>query len=102
MFADNLVYGPTEPPVTDHPAYRYLASNLSDLMTLFDPSAVVLAGGMLNGRNGATAWMIDEVVRASRDRSGSPRVTVYHVFAGRDAGLVDAASLVLAANSETP
>ena len=77
----------------DNPAYLYLASNLSDLVALFDPPVVVLAGGMLNGRNGATAWLIEQVVRHSRERSRC--LNVRHAFAGRDAGLVGAASLIL-------
>ena len=87
----------TETPVMiDDPAYVYLTSNLSNLVALFDPSAVVLAGGMLNARNSSTSWMIGQVERDSRKRPGRPGVTVHHAFAGRDAGLVGAASLILA------
>lgn len=38
-------------------SYAYVGSNLLDMMALFDPSAVVVAGGMLNGRNTAMSTL---------------------------------------------
>ncbi len=95
--------GPIEPAVNVvDPAYLYLASNLSDLVALLDPPAVVLAGGMLNGRNDATAWLINQVVREAHDRSGRSTLAIHHAVAGPDAGLVGAASLILAAGLGEP
>lgn len=75
-------------------SYAYVGSNLLDMIALFDPSAVVVAGGMLNGGNEGTNWMLKRIglLCASMNKS---EPFIYQPFAGRDAGLIGAASLLM-------
>jgi glucokinase len=82
--------------VEESRVYAALASNLSDLLDLFDPTAVVLAGGMLNGGGSGVGWLITAIKGACGALSAPSRVRVHHAFAGRDAGLVGAAALLTA------
>lgn len=76
-------------------AYAALASNLSDLIDLFDPSAVVLAGGMLNGGGPGVEWLVAAIEARSGAPAASSRPRIHHAFAGRDAGLIGAAALLV-------
>ncbi len=77
-------------------AYAALASNLSDMIDLFDPSVVVLAGGMLNGRGPGVEWLVAAIEDSRGASAASSRPRLQHAFAGRDAGLVGAAALLIA------
>ena len=77
-------------------SYAALASNLSDMIDLFDPSAVVLAGGMLNGRGPGVEWLVTAIENSRGASAASSRPRLHHAFAGRDAGLVGAAALLVA------
>lgn len=78
----------------DMRSYAYVGSNLLDMMALFDPSAVVVAGGMLNGGNDGTDWMLKRIALLCASMNKS-EPSIYQPFAGRDAGLVGAASLLM-------
>ena len=77
-------------------AYVALASNLSDLIDLFDPSAVVLAGGMLNSGGRGVECLVAAIENARSASTASSCPRLHHAFASRDAGLVGAAALLIA------
>ena len=77
-------------------AYAALASNLLEMIDLFDPSVVVLAGGMLNGRGPGVEWLVAAIEDSRGASAASSRPRLQHAFAGRDAGLVGAAALLIA------
>ena len=81
-------------PTSDDPAYAYLASNILDVVNIFQPAAVVLGGGMLTSANPAMTLPAELLARATHSVRDEHRCRIVPAFAGTDAGLVGASALM--------
>lgn len=76
-------------------AYDYILAGLADVLTLLNPQAVVLAGGMLDAPSTA-AWL-DRSARRLVPAANGSLACIVPASAGSDAGLVGAGALAFQA-----
>ena len=72
--------------------YAYLVSSIEDLISIFDPAALVLGGGMLTNNPRATV-LLTQYLTHHRTQQRPSRPRVVPAFAGYEAGLLGAAAL---------